>query len=180
MKIVPIAAQKFMSRAKRKLAHRRKRDERKAALVGATPERMGQNGGVITDHIPFKRNRAACECQLDQYFKRGKIDDGEFRAGMKFREAWLVSSEGVKTSDSIDRERIDNAQALTAEDAEERETWARRIINEAYQELPPGQILLVINVCGYDQFVGTDYDIRVFRRGLDRLARLWSFCSAKK
>jgi hypothetical protein len=186
MQIVPKASKPKRAKntkAKKKAQRRRQKDEVEAKRIGATPERLRQNGGVITDHVPaspkslatIRRHRAAYECQIDVYLRKGKIDQSEFRAALQFREAWLISAEGIKTTDSSMLERVDGRAPLTVEEKLKNETWARRIVNEAYKELPVGQSLLIVKVCGRDEHVGAEYDVRVLRRGLEKLARLWSF-----
>lgn len=174
---------KKASKAKKKHQRRRQRDAERAAAIGATPERLRQNGGIITEQVPVspkslvtvQRHRAACECQLDVYLRQGKIDSAEFRAGLQFREAWQISAEGRKTADSSTIERIDGRVTMTAEERLKIETWARTIVNEAYQLLPSFQSLLIVKVCGNDERVGADYDVRILRRALENLARHWSF-----
>ena len=155
----------------------------------ATKERERQQGGVVKDYaaeeansrVMVMRHKAACECQLDVYLRVGKLDKGEFTAGMQYREAWQIKAEGIRTKDSLSgSDPVDGGRANTEEEMMKRlnrKGWSERILAEAHGEagLTPAQGLMVTHVCASDWPVGRDFDMKTLRRGLDKLARFWNF-----
>lgn len=145
----------------------------------ATPERMRQQGGVVDDCFvecnrvgaTLIRHKARSECKLDGYFLSGKIDKGEHAAGMKFRSAWLTKVHGIKTHDSTQP----TFGGGDAGSAIERLTISERVLKQAYAQLEAHQSLIVVKVCGADEFAGGRDKLISLRSALDQLARLWGF-----
>jgi hypothetical protein len=191
MQIVPTKPTQSKSNKKRnrkakvRLSRRRQHGRPEESVFLATRERMRQPGGIIEEQVavsPYtretvKRHRASCECQLDVYRRDGKIDESEHRAGLEFRAAWLFKAHGIRTIDSTTLSCIDGSAPMTVEEKLKNKNWAEKTLNDAFKEasLTIGQTLVVTKVCGEDDFVGTDCDVRTLRRGLEKLARFWSF-----
>jgi hypothetical protein len=144
----------------------------------ATPERMRQNGGIVKDLEPespksrvmIMRHRARCECWLDRYRLKDKIDQSEFLAGMRFREAWLCITFGKSHGRSMVY--IDPCYHQSLNPGEKR-LWAERVIGDAFKILTAAQKTAVIACCGEDEALQTKDRVRTLRRGLEALSRFW-------
>ena len=72
-----------------------------------TPERRRQNGGVnaevvdrdVTGQILIQRYKAFADCPLDIYFLRGQLTEAEYKAGIKFRNAYFRAVLRIKVDD---------------------------------------------------------------------------------
>jgi hypothetical protein len=158
--------------------------------LGATRERSRQNGGIILEYAPddqkkgqrVERHRATYECQLDRYLSSEKIDIEQFKAGMRFREAWQFKANGIKTVDSTEHMRIDNAPMLTPEQRQKKKTGAELIMHQAYKEagLTVNQTLVIDRVCGEDEPTRGDADIKTLSSALDKLAWFWGISPRQK
>ncbi|HVY13515.1 MAG TPA: hypothetical protein VHB73_08140 [Alphaproteobacteria bacterium] len=163
---------------------RKSRKSRKGAARGpvchpselASDERQRQQGGVISEFIPVgansrvmvKRHRAAVECQLDIYLRRGNIDDAEHMAGMKMREAWQFSAQHIKTSDLA-------LSAKTPNGGSDRGislSRSRVVMQQGIAALTGVQQKVVMRVCCHDEVAGNSDAIKTLKRGLERLSRL--------
>lgn len=118
------------------------------------------------------------ECKLDAYLERKKITPDEFEAGLKFRRLWrawakppsciapygekimLESGKGSSRIADFLNESLDSEAAI------------KRVL----ELLTPKEELVVIAVCGEDQWAGSNDDRHRMKRlssGLDKLARYW-------
>lgn len=162
---------------------KRKRKMRAAAPlidcgVVPTPERMLQFGGIVRELVPITANsrqmqavyRAKAECKLDRYRLRGAIGSCEFEAGMKFRAAWLYLTEGIKITDSTQREASDDI-CINAQSIAHLRPYSDKIIREAWSVLSPIQKIVITSVCGEDQPVGVR--MAQLRAGLERMRIFW-------
>lgn len=148
----------------------------------ATPERAAKFGGVAVTLAPDPASprvfvgvlRAGCECWLDRYRAKGLLGAAAFKAGIKFRHAWMKTIYGLSTMPSAPvYDRVDGFTAMSIEDRINSVTQAERIIREALPALSVAQKLAVIAVCGQDEALGDTYRVQTLARGLDALARLW-------
>ena len=148
----------------------------------ATPERSAKCGGVAVTLAPDPASprlfvgvlRARCECWLDRYRIKGLLADAEYKAGIKFRSAWLATIYGLRTMQAATvHEWIDNGKAMSLEDRISYVTQAERIVREALPALSVAQKLAVIAVCGQDEALGDTYRVQTLGRGLGVLAALW-------
>jgi hypothetical protein len=165
----------------------RKKDRASAIQtgLGATRERGQHNGGIVREFAPdeqktgrrVERHRAAWECKLDAYLAAKKIDDAQFHAGMRYREAWLFMAQGVQTRDAASIERIDNGGGSPGELVIDKRRGSEKILYEADKEagLSIGQTLVVRRVCGEDESIGGSGDMKTLCRGLEKLAVYWAF-----
>jgi len=148
----------------------------------ATPERRHQLGGVITEVVDrdatggtyIKRHRARIECMLDYYFRKHRISDAQYMAGLKFREIYLRTTYGYSFKVLCNPFLMEAGQA----DHEGRmlaHLDCGRLLSEATKQLMPEELTIVRNVCGYDEFAGGRDKKRILMRALDRLAAFWSY-----
>ena len=147
------------------------------SLLASSPtlERQGQNGGIIenkrwpktTQKQSDRHIRAREECVLDSYIWRGILSRSEYKAGLKFRRAYLRAVLRIKISDNGAGSHGDHEmKALLPLQSEE-------ILSEAYNALSLAQKSLIISVCGHDSWAGGTYKLETLRRGLQILATIW-------
>ena len=174
----PVASSKQITQFPVKKGKKDKRAKRNASgdvvRSGAMPtvERMQQNGGMVQTFVPIDPNskvvqmvyKAKCECYLDAYLAAGKIDEGEYKAGMQYRMAWLCHVEGIKTHDSI----LPQNGGLIDLSPVERRAWAEEVLHEVHREigLSVAQCVIVRKVCGCNEAVRNH--ATTLRRALDR------------
>lgn len=143
--------------------------------IAPTKERRRQNGGIYSEVIDrdangkvfMQRFRAVYECPLDVYRGHKFISDREYRAGMKFNEAYYGA---------IICRRYD-FRPVSRNQAEMESTMSDRIINEAYAALPIKQMQAVIDVCGHDLPVTNIKYLEKLRKGLGTLALKWNMAA---
>lgn len=138
-------------------------------------ERGLQSGGIITEVIdrdlrgnPFlKRDRARCECVLDDYLYRLILTPSEHEAGMKFRRAYLRGVCRVMVEDPNGGGEYDPDMAMLIVPISE------EILREAYKVLTKAQKEIMIRVCGHGEWAGGTDKLETLRRALERLVTLW-------
>ena|GEM_PF-1950620 len=151
----------------------------------ATQERCRQLGGVTTEIIDrdssgkasMKRHRVRIECMLDYYFIEDRIDEAEYRAGMKFRQLYLRVVHKIKMT-NLSNPYLMEAHRADPEGATLAGLYSERLLYEAYDVLSPEQQSVVRRVCGYDEYAGGRAKIQTLRRGLKKLADHWSLSHA--
>ena len=159
------------------MAKRRRKKVSLPARLGeqATMERRRQLGGVVAEVIdrdlrgnPFmKRDRARCECVLDDYLYRLLLTLSEHEAGMKFRCAYLRGVCRVMVDDPGTGGEYDPEMAMLIVPISE------EILREAYKVLTKAQKEIMIRVCGHGEWAGGTDKLETLRRALERLVTLW-------
>lgn len=162
----------------------RKHYSRKIVSTGeqATRERCQKPGGVITETIGrdasgkalMKRQRVRIECMLDHYFYASRLDERQYKAGLKFREIYLhvrfdINSKSSRTP-FVKDERLFNPDGKMLIHLD-----CLRLLDGAHKRLSPEQWNIIRNVCGYDEYAGTYPKLKTLVRGLDLLALHWGF-----
>lgn len=138
-------------------------------------ERCQQWGGVVTEVIdrdlrgnPFLvRDRARCECVLDDYLYRLILTPSEYEAGMKFRRAYLRAVCRIMVDDPNGGGEYDPEMGMLIVPISE------EILRAAYKALTKAQQAIVIKVCGHGEWAGGTDKLETLRRGLERLVTLW-------
>jgi len=148
----------------------------------ATPERCQKPGGVITEVIArdvsgkalMKRQRVRVECMLDYYYYASRLNEAQYKAGLKFREFYLrirfdkncLSSRKAFVKEAglfnPDGKMLDRLEYL-------------RLLDGAHKQLSPEQWEVIRKVCGYDEYAGNYAKLKTFRRGLDILVTYWGY-----
>lgn len=159
------------------MAKRRKAKKGMPVRLGerATMELRAQCGGVITEVIdrdlrgnPYMiRDRVRIECALDYYFWDGRLTQGEYEAGLKFRRAYQRAVLGLKVEDPASSGAYDPEMAMLIVPISE------EILRDAYGELSTAQKKIIIDVCGHNKYAGTTDRVETLHRGLEKLATLW-------
>ncbi len=141
----------------------------------APKERQQHQGGLISeviDRLPngkaiMKRLRAMAECVLDAYVIRSVINLLEYKAGIRFRKAYLRAVLHIKTHDSGVGHHGDlEHAALTLTESEQ-------ILRQAYEVLDMMEKAVIIAVCGHDDWSGGTYRVKALHSGLAKLIKLW-------
>ena len=115
---------------------------------------------------------AANECKLDVYLRRGKLDEGQYEAGIRYREAFLIHVEGIQTQDSTTPKQP-KGPPKTKDELVNTLHWAEKTLREATKRLTQAQSAVVRAVCGLDEWSGNKDRLATLRRALDALARYW-------
>jgi len=140
-----------------------------------TPERGLQNGGVVAEvidrdtegQILIQRYRAQHESPLDAYFLRQKISEAEYKAGVRFRNAYYRA---------VLKIRVDNMGRGSQGDTEITKLgpiYSEELLQETYAAVSPAQKAAIISVCGHDEYLGDTYKVETLHRGLERMATRW-------
>jgi hypothetical protein len=140
-----------------------------------TPERRRQGSGIVAEVIDrdgggkvlMHRFKAAADCPLDSYILRGNLTQAEYRAGIKFRHAYLRGVLRVHVEDIGSGAHGDPEQAALTP------IYSERALREAYEVLSARQKAIVIAVCGHDEWAGGTVNIKTLQRGLGMMADLW-------
>jgi len=143
--------------------------------LAPTCERKRQQGGVLKEtvdrdargNVLIERYKAAFECRLDEYRLRDKINEDEYRVGIKFRHAYMRAVLKIQVEDigSGCHGSYDMGALLPIH--------SERILREAYSVLSPSQKTAIIAVCGHDERPRDKDHFQTFRRGLEILTELW-------
>ena len=173
-------AKKIVSARKRK-GKLKKQNRVRDGIIYPTAERKRHTGGFVQtmefdeakSNAKVPKFRVRYECCLDEYLSKRVIEIGEYDAGMKFRKAWLMRTEGIVTKDSL----TSLPGNGTVFDPMVQKSWAERVLHEAHSsaELSIAQHMMVVKVCGMDEAAGQGGAADTLRRGLDKLARFWGF-----
>jgi hypothetical protein len=111
--------------------------------------------------------RLVVECKLDWLSDRGYLSPTQYRAGLKFRKAWLVSS----LQHSVSARYVGATGGKSTSTLSDYQLDMRQAVDEALAILGPCQQTVVTDVCGEDQDVGSR--MGTLRHGLDQLADYW-------
>lgn len=157
---------------------RRHKRRNLSVRVGETPTRERRNQGALATEVIDRdcegkalicRYKVLGDIPLDAYLLRGKISEGAYQAGLKFRSAYMRAVLRVHVEDAGAGAHGDpEVAALTP-------IYSVQILNAAYAVLSPRQKALLIDVCGHDLWAGGTVNIKTMRRGLEVLAALWHF-----
>lgn len=119
------------------------------------------------DNVLICRYKVVGNIPLEAYFLRGKITQDEYRAGQKFRQAYLRAVLKVQVDDASSGSHGDPEMCILTP------IHSERVLREAYGVLTPTQKLLIISVCGHDEWAGSTVKLRTLHRALEALAKLW-------
>ena len=156
---------------------RRQKNRATSVRTGETPtqERRRQNGGFtvevidrdVENRILIQRYRALSESPLDAYCLRNALTGAEYKAGVKFRQAYFRAVLKIKVNDMGEGAKGDvEISALTP-------IYSEKLLREAYEAISPKQKAVIIAVCGHDEYLGDTYKIQTLHRGLEKLVDLW-------
>lgn len=134
------------------------------------PQGRTQFGGRTLTH---KAIRVTTQTPLDRYYKRGQIDEDQWKSGNKLFEDWYKS--GLSPKLTADLMRTNVGECNYGMPSSERMAHHRREFREASA--------VVWNFCGAELFlvcceqktIGSDAGMAIFKRGLDVLARHYGF-----
>lgn len=140
--------------------------------IAPTKERRRQNGGIICEVLEsdskgrplMTRYRAVWECPLDVYRDRKLISPVQYRAGLRFHRIYRSA---------VLRRHRDDLRPTSLEQAAMEPTMQDKLLNEAYHILVPGEVDVVITVCGHNQMIYSAKAYEKLRKGLGHLAIAW-------
>ena len=140
-----------------------------------TKERRKQNDGVIAEPVDrdlsgkaiIVRYKTRYASMLDRYLCLSRIDETEYRAGIRFQHAYLRAVLRIRVADIGGGGQGDPEMAALIVIKSE------KLLKEAYSVLTEKQKAIVISVCGHDDFAGDSYRLETLQRGLRQLSKIW-------
>jgi len=139
-----------------------------------TKERFRQNGGLVPEAIAsdssgtsVDRYRAVWECPLDAYRDRSILTEPEYRAGLRFREAYHKAVLSRRAS----FERLNRYPTTTGLSRSE------RLVRDANSAVSPYNMGVVIDICGYDRPAKDTAMLDKLKKGLGHLAVRWNMAA---
>ena len=142
--------------------------------IAPTRERQFQNGGVRVETVAkgihgkalVNRYNAVHECALDVYLERKIITRPQYRAGLRFREAYHRSI----TCRTAERNRLGLYSDNTND---KRLTMSEKLIRQAHNTLDSSEMGTVIDVCGNGHLTWNPKALEKLRKGLGHLSVKW-------
>ncbi len=136
-----------------------------------TKERRDRNGGVTSEAVAWDghgkafidRYRANWECPLDAYRDLKILNGQQYRAGMRFRQAY----HHAVLSRRATRERLSRYPTTTEL------TMSEKLIKDACAALSPHNRKIVTDVCGHDAVIWSPQALETLKRSLGNLAVHW-------
>lgn len=146
--------------------------------IGNPADLPGRNRNAALTEINSRRKRAAQQCYLDRYFRRGHIDARRYAAGRRLYEDWYRSGSQPYLVAAYDGQAPQKVRSSGGGPTDYQAVLRLRV-NEALRQVGSGLSPILVHVCLLDQAAkdwaaargeGTASGITVLRLALEVLA----------
>ncbi|MBV8648454.1 hypothetical protein [Paludibacterium sp.] len=140
--------------------------------IAPTAERYHRNGGVRTEIVSeggarTMRYRAAWECPLDAYRDLKIINEAEYKAGLKFHQAYYGAVIFVRA----------DFRPTSKIQADRKPTKSDILLKKVYVAIPSEDMSVIIDICGRSKPAQSPRAMNILKRGLGHLATHWKMAA---